>query len=123
MRVDFLIEGEVAIVQLQGRFTTGSDAEYVRAKEELAGSGKSRVIVDCSQVPYLDSTALNFLVGLYTTAKNAGGKLALCGVNQRMRDVLRITHLNEILPVHETRERALAALMLPEQRSDGTAEG
>src|SRR5262245_11448063 len=115
MRVDFLIEGEVAIVQLQGRFTTGSDAEFVRANEELAGSGDIRVVSHCSHVPFGDWQALNFLVGRYKTAKNAGGMLALCGVNQRMRDVLRITHLNEILPVHETRERALAALMLPEQ--------
>src|SRR5215468_3097249 len=116
MHIDFLIDGEVAIVQLAGRFDLGSDAEFLRAKERLAESGKRKVIVDCSQMPYLDSTALNFLVGLYTTAKDAGGKLILCGINARMRDVLRITHLDEILSIHETREGAIAALTQPEER-------
>jgi anti-sigma B factor antagonist len=120
MNIDFLIEGEVAIVKLEGKFTTGSDAEFLRVKQGLADSGKHKIVVDCSQVPYLDSTALNFLVGLYTTAKNSGGGFALCGVNQRMCEVLRITHLNEFIPIHETRQSAITSLT---QRSDGVAEG
>jgi anti-anti-sigma factor len=118
MHIDFLIEGDIAILQLEGRFSTGSDAEFLRAKEGLAESGKRLVVVDCSQVPYLDSTALNFLVGLYTAAKDAGGRFALCGLNKRMREVLRITHLDEILPIYTTRESALAALAGPAERSD-----
>ena len=58
----------------------------------------------------VDSTALNFLVGLYTTAKNLGGRFSLCGINARMREVLRITHLDEILSIHDTRESAIAAV-------------
>ena len=120
MNIDFLIEGEVAIVNLEGKFTTGSDAEFLRVKEGLADAGKHNVVVDCSHVPYLDSTALNFLVGLYTTAKNTGGGFAICGVNQRMGEVLRITHLNEFIPIHDTRQSAIEALT---QRSDGAGEG
>jgi anti-anti-sigma factor len=123
MHIDFLIEGEIAILQLEGRFSTGSDAEFLRTKEELAESGKRLVAVDCSQVPYLDSTALNFLVGLYTAAKDAGGRFALCGLNPRMREVLRITHLDEILPIYATRQIALAALAQPAERNDRAAEG
>ena len=122
MNIDFLIEGDVAIVQLEGKFTTGSDAEFVRVKEGLVESGKRNVIVDCSHVPYLDSTALNFLVGLYTTAKNSGGRFALCGANARMSEVLRITHLNEIIPIYDTRQNALAALAQLAERSDGAGE-
>ena len=123
MRIDFLTDGDIAIVQLQGRFTAGSDAEFVRVKEGLGESGRRKVIVDCAQVAYLDSTALNFLVGLYTTAKNAGGKFALCGINRRMSEVLRITHLDEIIPIHETRESARAALAQPEERGESAADG
>jgi anti-anti-sigma factor len=123
MHIDFLIEGDIAILQLEGRFSTGSDAEFLRAKEGLAESGKRLVVVDCRQVPYLDSTALNFLVGLYTAAKDAGGRFALCGLNTRMSEVLRITHLDEILPIYATRESALAALAQPAKRNDRAAEG
>ena len=123
MRIEFLIEGDIAIVRLEGRFTAGSDAEFVRVKEGLAGSGNAKVIVDCTDVAYLDSTALNFLVGLYTTAQHAGGRFGLCGTNSRMREVLRITHLDEILPIYATKASAVEALMQPERRGDGVAEG
>jgi anti-sigma B factor antagonist len=110
MNMDFQIDGDVAIVQLEGRFSLGSDAELVRVKDGLTESGRRNIIVDCSQVAFLDSTALNFLVGLYTTAKNLGGGFSLCGLNARMREVLRVTHLDEIIPIHDTRESAIAAV-------------
>jgi len=110
MRIDFQSDGEVTIIRLEGRFAAGSDAEYIRAKEELSRASRRKVIVDCRDVPYLDSTALNFVVGLYTTVKGAGGRFALCGLNTRMREVLRITHLDTVMPVYVDREAALQAL-------------
>jgi anti-sigma B factor antagonist len=110
MQIEFLVEGDVTVVRLEGRFVTGSDAEYLRAKETLSKSAAQRVIVDCQEVPYLDSTALNFVVGLFTTVKNAGGRLAVCGVNPRMAEVLRITHLDQIIPVYPDRQAALTAV-------------
>jgi anti-sigma B factor antagonist len=117
MNIGFRIEGEVAIVRLEGRFNTGSDAEYTRVKEGLRESGKDKVMVDCADVPYLDSTALNFLIGLYTAVVNAGGRFALCGLNARVREVLRITHLDKIIPTYDTRESAMATLTQAGERA------
>src|SRR6266567_2897749 len=121
MNIGFLIEGEVAVVRLEGRFNTGSDAEYVRVKEGLQESGKNKLMVDCGAVRYLDSTALNFIIGLYTTTVNAGGRFALCGLNARMREVLRITHLDKVIPTYDAREKALAALTQSDERSESAA--
>jgi anti-sigma B factor antagonist len=123
MHIEIVIEGEVAIVRLEGRFTTGSDAEYLRAKDALKKSGKCKVMVDCRDVPYLDSTGLNFLVGLYTSITNARGQFALCGLTPRISEVLRITHLDQIIPIFDARERALRALTQAEERGKSTEEG
>lgn len=110
MRIEFDSAGDVCIIRLEGRFASGSDAEYLRTRERLKQSGYKKALVDCTDVPYLDSTALNFLVGLYTTMTNAGGRLVICGLNSRMSEVLRITHLDQIIPVRPDRLQALAAL-------------
>ena len=123
MEIAFQIENEVAILRLRGRFASGCDTEYVRAREGLKESGKRKVMVDCTAVPYFDSTALNFLIGLYTTVTNAGGKFALCGLNARMSEVLRITHLDRIIPIYDARESALLALMRPEDRFESAEQG
>ncbi len=110
VKIEFEAVGEVCVVRLEGRFATGSDAEYLRAREMLSKSPYRSVIVDCAKVPYLDSTALNFLVGLYTSVVNRGGRLVLCGLNARMSEVLRITHLDQIIPVYADRQAALEVL-------------
>jgi anti-sigma B factor antagonist len=122
MHIGILVEGEVAIVRLEGRFITSSDAEYLCAKDGLKKSGKRKVMVDCSEVPYLDSTALNFLLGLYTSTTDAGGQFALGGLNPRMREVLRMTHLDEIIPIYDTRESALRALVQPGERGENAEQ-
>ena len=109
MQIEFQSEGDVTVVRLEGRFVAGSDAAYQSARDALLRTGRHKVIVDCREVPYLDSTALNFLVSLYTTVQNAGGRFALCGMNARMNEVLRITHLYKVMPVYADRENALQA--------------
>jgi len=122
MQIEFLTEGEATILRLVGRFATGSDAEYLRAKETLSGSARRKIVVDCQEVPYLDSTALNFLVGLYTMVTGAGGRFAVCGVNQRMSEVLRITHLDQIMPIYADRATALTAVADGEERQKRAEE-
>lgn len=122
MQIEFLKDGDVTIVRLEGRFVTGSDAEYLRTREALSRSANQKVVVDCHEVPYLDSTALNFLVGLYTTVTGAGGWLVVCGLNARMSEVLRITHLDEIIPTYADRALALAAVAAADGRRQRAKE-
>jgi anti-anti-sigma factor len=115
MQIEFLPVGDATVVRLEGRFVAGSDTEYLRTKEVLGKSASKKVVVDCREVPYLDSTALNFIVGLYTTVINGGGSLVVCGVNPRMTEVLRITHLDEIIPVYADRGTALIGVSKPRE--------
>jgi len=59
---------------------------------------------------------LNFVVGLYTSITGAGGRLVVCGVNARMEEVLRITHLDEIIPVYADRQAAMMSLGGPAEQ-------
>ncbi len=54
-----------AILRLQGRFVTGSDAELVSARNSLEEGGIVKAVVDLSAVPYVDSTVLAFIVELH----------------------------------------------------------
>jgi anti-sigma B factor antagonist len=63
-------------------------------------------------VPFLDSTALGVLVGAYTTLRNSGGRLALVNDHEGVLKVLRITALHDVLGVHPTLDKAIAAVAL-----------
>lgn len=110
MLIQYEMQGDVCILRLRGRFVTGSDADYLRAKKNLEETGYRKVLLDCSQIPYVDSTGLTFLVGLYRSVTNAGGQLALVGVTPRVREVLALTWLDRIFHSFEDEREAIAAL-------------
>ncbi len=99
----------LCILRLKGRFNTGSNADYLRTLDELQRIGAQAVVLDCSELECLDSTGLTFVVGLYTTFESFGGWFALANVNPRVREVLRITHLERILPVFSSVGEAVPA--------------
>ena len=112
MLVEFEFQGDTCILRLHGRFATGQDALYLRGKtEELKKSGCSKVLADFNKVDYIDSTGMGFLIGIYTSIiKNPAGRFVLCNLNRRVREVLELTRLANVMPIYANEEAALRAL-------------
>ena len=100
MLIEFEYRDDVCILRPRGRFVTGLDAAYLRSKtEELRNSGCRKVLADFRDVPYVDSTGIGFLVGVYTTVTNAGGRFVIVGPHPRVREVLDLTRLSSVMPI------------------------
>lgn len=112
MLVEFEYRGDICVVQLTGRFATGQDALYLQTRaDELKASGYSKILVDFSQVDYIDSTGIGFLIGIYSSVtKNPEGRFALSTVNRRVREVLELTRIAQIIPIYPNTAAALQAL-------------
>jgi anti-anti-sigma factor len=97
---------------LHGRFATGQDSAYLRGKtEEIKSSGCSKVLADFSQVDYIDSTGIGFLIGIYTSVlKNANGHFVLANLNRRVREVLELTRLAQVMAIYPDEASAIRAL-------------
>ena len=112
MLVDFEYRGDLCVLRLEGRFATGQDSLYLHTKaEELKTSGYVKVLVDFKGVDYVDSTGIGFLIGIYTSVKKSPlGQFALANVTRRVRDVLELTRLAQVIPIYPTEAAALEAL-------------
>jgi anti-sigma B factor antagonist len=110
MRLESRIEDGVGILRLQGRFVTGSDAAFLSARKFLEEAGINKAVIDLGAVPYVDSTGLAFVVELHKFLVSRGGQLFLTNANERVREVLQITHISQIIPLFEDMEDADAAL-------------
>jgi anti-sigma B factor antagonist len=51
------------------------------------------LIIDFTQVPYVDSAGIGALVGAYVNRQNSSRRLALVGVSNRVRDALKVTRV------------------------------
>ena len=74
---------------LTGKFVAGSDGPFLRQKvKDLIDAGAKKLVLDFTEVPYIDSTGLGFLAGSRVTAQNAGVSVVLAGVNQHVKRIL-----------------------------------
>jgi anti-sigma B factor antagonist len=102
------VEG-VTIVSCVGRIVFGDEAAALRAELKNILSTSKRVILNLSEVNYIDSGGLGTLVGVYSSARASGADIKLAGLGQRVRDVLQITKLVTVFEVYDTEQKALAA--------------
>ena len=89
MRIEVKFKEDVAVVSLSGKFLAGSDGPFLRQKvKDLIDAGTRKMVINFSEVPYIDSTGLGFLAGSRVTAQNAGVSLVLSSINQHVKRIL-----------------------------------
>ncbi len=100
----------ICVIRLKGRFKTGCNDFYLTVNEHVRRMGCRGLVANCVEVPYLDSTGIACLVGLFTTVRNVRGAFALAEASDRIKSVLHLTKLDTILPIYDTEVEALAAV-------------
>jgi anti-sigma B factor antagonist len=70
------------------------------------------ILFDLSQVDYFGSMFLALLIRCWKLALSRGGSMALSGVSSRTRELLRITSLDIVWPIYDTRQEAMEAFEL-----------
>ena len=68
------------------------------------------MILDFSEVPYMDSSGLGSLVNAYFSRQKAGRRVALTGINERVYKLFQITKLETRFLIFPTIDDAIAAL-------------
>jgi anti-sigma B factor antagonist len=73
-------------------------------------SGKRHLIVDLSHGSFIDSTGLSVLVMGHRRLEDARGSFAHVCTDENMLEIFNLTSLDQVMPIHETRSKAAAAL-------------
>lgn len=68
----------------------------------VRGSTSPTLILDLTQVPYIDSAGIGALVGAYVNHQKDGRRLALVGVTQRVRNTMQVTHVEQFFQFYDT---------------------
>ena len=100
MRITARFADDIVIVSLSGKFLAGSDGPYLRQKvKDLIDAGTRKLIIDFSDVPYIDSTGLGFLAGARVTAQNGGTRMVLANVNVHVQKILDDVKLSQFFVI------------------------
>lgn len=97
------------LVECEGVLDAHS-AEIVKRDTLPLIDGESDVVIDLSNVEFIDSIGLGVLVNLYKAARLKGCNANFIGVAPNVRRVLEIIRLDQIFDVHPDLESAARAL-------------
>lgn len=88
------------------------DAYTVTTFRESLGelANRPQVVIDLSDVPFMDSAGLGALIGGIRRARENGGEVAVACSRPTLTRLLHTTGFDRIVPVTETVDDAVAAL-------------
>jgi anti-sigma B factor antagonist len=91
---------EETTVRCRGRINSATSGQLQSTVRALMPDSKL-IVLDLTDVNYMDSSGLGAIVGLYVSAKRQGSELKLINLNQRLKELFRITKLGKIFEGHE----------------------
>lgn len=94
-------ESEIDLVEIEGRSPTLQEIVQIQIDR-----GRDRLLLDLTHIKHLDSSDLAQVLGAFKLAQEAKGELVIANANARIREILRITRLEEVLPLFDSVEKA-----------------
>ena len=100
--------GAVTVLDISGRITLGEGNVKLRQiVRDLADQGQKAIVLNLSEVHYIDSSGVGELVKAHTTLRTQGGQLKLSNLNKRVHDLLEMTRLSRVFDIHKDEASAI----------------
>ena len=97
-------------MSVQGDLVIGeAEATFKRTVTRLLEEGKIYLLVDLSEVGFLDSSGLGALVRAMTNSQKEGGQTKLLKAGPQVRRLLEMTKLDSVFEIHDDLERAVSS--------------
>lgn len=122
---------DVTVLDLKGRIRiTGRARGLHKSIRSLVEEGKTRILLNLSQVTHIDSSGLDELVASCLTAGNEGGAIKLLHPTEQMREVITTADFSALFDIYNNEYDAIASFKrrvsrvakpLPSLSNDGDA--
>ena len=96
------------VVELEGMLVLGRESQQLEPKMNINElmEGNKKIIVDLAKVSHIDSSGIGVLVGSFGHCKRSGGAMRLTGVREPLSRIMKITGVDQVLPLDSSLEEA-----------------
>ena len=101
------LDDTVWLVGVSGRLDQLQTAELEAEFARLLDEDHVNIIVDLTDVTYVNSGGLRCLVSVWRQARKFDGDVVLCNLSPRITEVFNIVGFDKVFQIHTNRENAL----------------
>jgi anti-anti-sigma factor len=103
--------GNAAIIDMEGEIDAFADGSMNEVYAQAAGPGIKNVLLNFSQVHYINSTGIALIVRLLSQARKAGISVLTYGLSSHYVEIFQITRLADFMTIYPDEKAALAGLV------------
>jgi len=108
MKIKTVEQYNAVVIEIKGNIMGGPEAgELNELLHKFIDEGKKNVIIDLSDVKFMNSSGLGMLISAFTTMKNGGGNLKLANATDKINSLLLITKLVTIFENFDSVDEAV----------------
>jgi len=105
-------EDELILVSLKGNLMSKQQIQSLLDEIDFYfNEGLKKIIIDLTEMQYMNSTGLSILINIFTQARNKGGEVVITNIPEKINQLLVITKLNSIFNIEDTVEDARKVLI------------
>ena len=97
------------VLPLEGEIDLHVSPRISASLNQMIASKPKQLVVDLSQVSYIDSSGLAVLIEGMQNVAGYGGKFSLAGLQDGVRPIFEIARLDQVFQIYPTVDAALAA--------------
>jgi len=114
MKILELLKSGVVVLELHGKILIGEGEDLLRETvQHYTQNWQQRalrgIVIDLSDVPYIDASGLGTLVRAFTSAGRVGARFVLCNPSKKIRNLLEVTKLLNTFNIYDTRDEAITS--------------
>jgi anti-anti-sigma factor len=107
LKVALRRRGGVAVLDIAGDIDRDADTPLQRAYDEAVADGGARVLLNFSEVSYINSTGIAVIVGLLARARKERRAISAYGLTEHYRHIFGITRLSDFIGIYGDEDSAV----------------
>lgn len=100
----------ILVIAISGDIDRSEEDKLVTFFEKIVKSNNSKIVLNISGLDYINSSILGILVKFYKEIKKKKGELCMSNVTPFVLNMLRITHINDIIKIYSVESDAIKSL-------------
>lgn len=110
MEINEHIEGNIIILEPNGRLDTNTSDEFEAKLVGLIDEEELRLVIDLIHVDYISSAGLRVLLMAAKKLKIMNGSIVLCSMSNHIKEVFDIAGFTPIFSIEQSRDKAIESL-------------
>ena len=109
MSHNFIEVEDIVILQVDNLMYEHENNKILEEAKTYIDDELYRFIIDLSDIKFMSSMGLRFLLAMLTKSRNAGGETVLINVPEQVNKLLVMTKLQTMFSIYDTAEAAMSS--------------